>query len=72
MVRGRRKSCVARPREEGRHEVSKIRRAVDANIVVKDSKRCNIVAMRKKMKTVRGDNLIRRQDFYFNMSKRTI
>ena len=47
-VRGRGKSCVARPREQGRHAVSEIRRAVSMKIAVKESKRGNIAAMRKK------------------------
>ena len=52
-VRGRRKSCAARPREKGRrHAVSKIRRAVSMKIAVEDSKRGNIAAERKRLKTV--------------------
>ena len=51
-VRGRSKSCVARPREQGRHAVSKIRGAVNMKIVAKDNKRGNITAMRKRLKTV--------------------
>ena len=51
-VRGRGKSCAARPREQGRHAVSEIRRAVSMKIAVKESKRGNIVAMRKRLKTV--------------------
>ena len=39
-VRGRSKSCAARPREQGRHAVSEIRRAVSMKIAVKESKRC--------------------------------
>ena len=35
-VRGRSKSCAARPREQGRHAVSEIRRAVSMKIAVKD------------------------------------
>ena len=51
-VRGRSKSCAASPREQGRHAVSEIRRAVNMKIAVKESKRSNIAAMRKRMKTV--------------------
>ena len=51
-VRGRGKSCAARLWEQGRHAVSKIRRAVSMKITVKDSKRGNIAAMRKRFKTV--------------------
>ena len=51
-VRGRSKSCVARPREHGKHAVSRIRRVVNMKIVVKESKRGNIAAMRKRLKTV--------------------
>ena len=51
-VRERRKSCAARPKKEGRHAVSKIRRAVSMKTAVENSKRCNIAAMRKRLKTV--------------------
>ena len=51
-VRGRRKSCAARPREEGRHAVSKIKRAVSMKIAVEDSERGNIAAERKRLETV--------------------
>ena len=51
-MRGRGKSCAARPRDQGRHAVAEIRRAVSMKIVVKESKRGNIVAMRKRLKTV--------------------
>ena len=50
-VRGRSKSCAARMREQGRHAVSKIRRAVSMEVAVKESKRGNIAAMRKRLKT---------------------
>ena len=36
---GRSKSCAVRPREQGRHAVSKIRRAVSMKIAVKESMR---------------------------------
>ena len=49
-IKGR--SCAARPREQERHVVSKIREAVSIKIAVKDSKRDNIVPMRKTLKTV--------------------
>ena len=51
-VRGRSKSCIVRLREQGRHAVSEIRRAVSMKIAVKESKRVNIAAMRKRLKTV--------------------
>ena len=51
-VRERRQSCAARPREEGRHAFSKIRSTVRMEIIVEDSKRGNITAMRKRLKTV--------------------
>ncbi|MPC67324.1 hypothetical protein E2C01_061498 [Portunus trituberculatus] len=51
-MRERRKSCAARPREEGRHAVNKIRRAASMKIVAEDSKRYNIAAVRKRLKTV--------------------
>ena len=38
-VRGRGKSCAARPREQWRHAVSEIRRTVSLKIAVKESKR---------------------------------
>ena len=52
IVRERRQCCLARPREEGRHAVSKIRRAVSMKITVEDTKRGNITAMRERLKTV--------------------
>ena len=51
-VRGRGKSCAARPREKGRHTVSENRRAISMEVVVKESKGGNIQAMRKRLKTV--------------------
>ena len=49
-MRGRSKSCAARPWEQGRHAVSEIRRAVNMEITVKESKRSNIAVMRKRLK----------------------
>ena len=51
-MRERGKSCAARQRKEGRHAVSKIRRAISTKIAVKESKRGNVAAMRKRLKTV--------------------
>ena len=51
-MRGRSKSCAARLREEGKHAVSKVRRAVNVKIVVENGKRCNTGAVRKSLKTV--------------------
>ena len=48
----RSKSYAARPREQGRHAVSEISRAVSMKITVKENKRGNIAAMRKRLKTV--------------------
>ena len=45
-------SCAARLREQGTYTVSEIRRAVSMKIAVKESKRGNIAAMRKRLKTV--------------------
>ena len=45
-MRGRSKSSAVR------HVLSKIRRAVSMKIAVKESKRGNIAAMRKRLKTV--------------------
>ena len=50
-MRGRGKSCAARPQEQGRHAVSKTRTAVSMKISVKERKRGNIAAMRKRLKT---------------------
>ena len=41
-LRGRRKSCVERPQEDGKHAVSKINRAVYMKRAIEDSKRCNM------------------------------
>ena len=46
------KSCAAGPQEGGRHAVSKFRRAVTMKIAIKDSKRSNIAAKFKRLKTV--------------------
>ena len=51
-MRGRSKSCAARPREQGRHAVSEIRRAVSKEVAIKETKSGNIAAMRKRLKTV--------------------
>ena len=51
-VRKSRKSCAARPREGGRHAVSKFRRAVSMKIAIKYRKRCNIAAEFKRKDTV--------------------
>ena len=48
----RRMSCAANLREEGSHAVSNIRRAVGMTIAVEDGKRCNIQAVRNRLKTV--------------------
>ncbi|MPC42340.1 hypothetical protein E2C01_035960 [Portunus trituberculatus] len=51
-MRGRRKACAVRPLEDGRHAVSKISRAASMKIEIKDRKVYNILAMRKRLKTV--------------------
>ena len=43
-MRERRKCCAARPREEGTHAVSKMRRAVCMKIAMKYNKKCNVMA----------------------------
>ena len=48
-VRGRRKSCAARPQEDRRHAVSKINRAASIKIVTEHSKRCNMPAKRESV-----------------------
>ena len=40
---------MARPQKEGRHSVSKVSRVVSMKIIIKDSKICNILAMRKRL-----------------------
>ena len=45
-----RKASVARPQEEGRHAVSKFRRAVSMKIAIKDRKSCNITAELERRK----------------------
>ena len=50
--RGERKKSVARLQEEGKHAVSKINRAVSMKIAIEDSKRCNILEKRERLKTV--------------------
>ena len=71
-VRGRGKSCAARPREQGRHAVSKIRGAVSMKKAVKESKRGSIAVMRKRLKTVRGEELIRQKGFDSILFKRAV
>ena len=51
-MRVNRKSCAVRPRDGERHAVSKFRGAVSMKITVEDSKRCNIAAECKRLKTV--------------------
>ena len=40
-----RMSCSARSRDEGRHAVSKLRKAVSMKIALEDRERCNIAAV---------------------------
>ena len=51
-VRGRRKACAVRPQEDGRHAFSNINRVVSMKITIEDSKGCNILAKRERLKTV--------------------
>ena len=72
-MRGRGKSCAARPQEQGRHAVTTIRRAVTMKIEVKESKRANIAAMRKKLRqSVRGEELLRRKALDSTLVNRAI
>ena len=71
-MRERRQSCATRPREEGRHAVSKIKRAVSMKITVEDSKRGNITAKKERLKTVRGEELMRRKAFDSSLSRRAV
>ena len=45
-----RKSSAAMSQEEGRHAVSKFRRAVSMKIAIKDRKSCNITAELERRK----------------------
>ena len=45
-----RKASVAGPQKEGRHTVSKFRRAVSMKIAIKDRKSCNITAELERRK----------------------
>ena len=47
-MRGRRKTCAAMLQENGRHTVSNINIVLSMKIVIEDSKRCNIKAVRKR------------------------
>ncbi|MPD00980.1 hypothetical protein E2C01_096490 [Portunus trituberculatus] len=60
-VRGRRKSWAGRTQQEGRHADSKIRRAVSMKTVAEDNKRCNTAVVGKRLKTIRGEEVIRRK-----------
>ena len=71
-VRGRGKSCVERPREQGRHAISKIRTAVSMKIAVKESNRGNIAALRKRLKIVIGEELITRKPFDSTLFNRAV
>lgn len=51
-MRVNRKSCAARPREGGRHAVSKLRRAVTMEIIIEDRKKSNIKVVIERLKTV--------------------
>ncbi len=51
-MREHRKSCAARPRKEGRHAVSKFRRAVTMKTTVEDRQRSNIATVFERLKTV--------------------
>ena len=48
-MRMSRMSGAAGPPEEGRHAVSKFRRAVRVKIAIKDSKRTNIASKRNRL-----------------------
>ena len=53
-MRGKRKACAARIREEERKPaVTDIRRKYGMKVGIEESKRCNITEARKKLKTVR-------------------
>ena len=60
-----------RPKEEGRHAVSKIIKAVSMKVAIEDSRRCNIPEVRKRLKTVKGEELLRLKDFDSILSNNT-
>ena len=63
-VGGRSKSCAARPREQGRDTVSKIRRTVSMQIAVKDASEATLRRWERSWRqSVRGGELIRRKAF---------
>ena len=51
-MRVSRKLCAVRARERVRHAISKFKRAVNMKIIVEDSKRYNIAAVCKRLKTI--------------------
>lgn len=54
------KYCAGKQREGWRHALSNIRRSVKMKIVLKDTKKDNIVGMRERVKTVsQSKDLIR-------------
>ena len=51
-MRGKTKPCGTRPHKERIHVVNKIEKTVRMEKTIEDSKRCNILAVRKRLKTV--------------------
>ena len=59
-MRERRKCCAARPWEEGRRAVSKMRRAISVKIVVEDRKRYGDMREVEDRQLVRGELMMSR------------
>ena len=57
-----RKPCVEMLQEERRHAVTKMRAAVRGKIMVGNGKRCNIIAVRKRLLTVKQGLELRSQN----------
>ena len=57
-MRGTGKSCAARPREQGRHAVSEIRRAVSMKIAVKDQMLLLLLLLLGVMVVVCNDSFV--------------
>ncbi|MPC37611.1 Paired box pox-neuro protein [Portunus trituberculatus] len=68
----KKKALCIEAQKKRRHAVSKIRRADDMKIAIKDSKSCNNPAERKSLKTVsQRREFIRRKAFDFILSNKT-
>lgn len=59
-------------KEVREHAASKIKIAVSMKIPADNNKRCNIVAIRKRLRTVRGKELTKQKDFNSILSKTAV